>query len=78
MNCLEHATQYGIAYGVVALLRDLEKEFVIKDFGDLHYFLGTEVKKKKGETLDDARKICMHVTFFNVSTCKLSLVDAWG
>jgi histone deacetylase 1/2 len=28
-----------------ALLRDLEKDFALKDLGDLHYFLGMKVKK---------------------------------
>jgi histone deacetylase 1/2 len=30
-----------------ALLKDLEKEFALKDLGDLHYFLVIEVKKCK-------------------------------
>ena len=33
------------------LLRDLEKNFAIKDLGELHYFLGIEVKKAHGELL---------------------------
>jgi histone deacetylase 1/2 len=28
-----------------ALLKRLERDFAIKDLGDLHYFLGTEVKR---------------------------------
>lgn len=28
-----------------ALLKDLEKEFALKDLGDLHYFLEMEVKR---------------------------------
>jgi histone deacetylase 1/2 len=28
-----------------AMLKDLEKDFALKDFGDLHYFLGIEVKR---------------------------------
>ena len=30
---------------VSALLEDLERDFALKDLGDLHYFLGIEVKK---------------------------------
>jgi hypothetical protein len=30
---------------VDALLHDLGLDFALKDLGDLHYFLGTEVKK---------------------------------
>jgi histone deacetylase 1/2 len=36
---------------VNALLKDLEKDFAIKDLGALHYFLGIEVKRSKGELL---------------------------
>jgi histone deacetylase 1/2 len=36
---------------VNALLKDLEKDLAIKDLGALHYFLGIEVKRSKGELL---------------------------
>ncbi|CAD6227108.1 unnamed protein product [Miscanthus lutarioriparius] len=36
---------------VDALLQDLEKDFAIKDLGNLHYFLGIQVQRKKGELL---------------------------
>jgi hypothetical protein len=32
-------------YAITALLRDLNKNFAIKDLGGLHFFLGTKVKK---------------------------------
>jgi hypothetical protein len=31
---------------VSVLLKDLAAEFALKDLGDLHYFLGIQVKKK--------------------------------
>jgi histone deacetylase 1/2 len=30
-----------------ALLKALEREFALKDLGDLHYFLGIEVKRSR-------------------------------
>lgn len=39
------------AQAVTALLRSLEKEFALKDLGELHYFLGIEVKKASGNIL---------------------------
>lgn len=36
---------------VTTLLKGLEKEFALKDLGDLHYFLGIEVKKLGGGLL---------------------------
>lgn len=39
-----------------ALLRDLEKEFALKELGELHYFLGIEVKRtSEGLTLTQER-----------------------
>lgn len=39
-----------------ALLKDLEKEFALKDLGDLHYFLGIEVKRSAdGLVMSQAR-----------------------
>ena len=36
---------------VAALLGDLKQDFAFKDLGDLHYFLGIEVKQEKGGIL---------------------------
>ena len=32
---------------IIGLLKDLSADFSLKDLGDLHYFLGIEVKKHK-------------------------------
>jgi histone deacetylase 1/2 len=34
-----------------ALLKNLERDFALKDLGDLHYFLGIEVKRSEGDLL---------------------------
>jgi len=58
-----------------ALLWDLEKDFGNKDLGELHYFLGIQVQRKKGELLlpheQYASKILQRV---NMQLCKLGLV----
>jgi histone deacetylase 1/2 len=33
---------------MIALLKDLQGDFALNDLGDLHYFLGIEVKKHQG------------------------------
>jgi histone deacetylase 1/2 len=40
------------------LLRDLNKEFVLKDLGELHYFLGFEVKKLRDGITLAQEKVC--------------------
>jgi hypothetical protein len=42
---------------VDALLADLKTNFAIKDLGDLHYFLGIEVKKVD-DGIIDSREVC--------------------
>jgi hypothetical protein len=58
------------------LLCNLEKDFALKDLGELHYFLGIEVEKINGgillsqnkyvEDLLQRKRVCFHV-----SRCKL-------
>ena len=51
------------------LLRDLEKDFAIKDLGELHYFLGIEVKKAHGELLTQERYATDLLKRVNMSSC---------
>jgi hypothetical protein len=54
-----------------ALLSDLEKEFALKDLGDLHYFLGIEVKKvKDGLVLTQQRYASDILSRSGMSKCK--------
>jgi histone deacetylase 1/2 len=56
---------------VDALLRDLEKDFAIKDLGDLHYFLGIQVQKKRGELLLTQERHASHILKrVNMQLCK--------
>ena len=43
---------------VSALLRGFEKEFAIKDLGDLHYFVGIEVQRPKRRIVVDTGTVC--------------------
>ena len=54
---------------VTSLLRDLEKNFAIKDLGELHYFLGIEVKKAHGELLTQERYATDLLKRVNLSSC---------
>jgi hypothetical protein len=60
----EHATK--------ALLQDLQKEFALKDLGDLHCFLGIEVTKiKNGLLLTQEKYGSDLLQRVGMSNCKL-------
>lgn len=44
---------------MTTLFHDLEKEFAINDLGELHYFLGIEVKRAHGELLSHRKGMPM-------------------
>lgn len=46
---------------VSALLSDLRKDFALKDLGDLHYFLGIEVRQEKGNLLLSQEKYTQEI-----------------
>jgi histone deacetylase 1/2 len=53
------------------LLNDLQKEFALKDLGDLHYFLGIEVKKiRDGLLLSQQRYAADILARSGMSKCK--------
>lgn len=54
-----------------ALLKDLEKDFALKDLGDLHYFLGIEVKKNsQGLVLSQERYATEVLKRVGMAKCK--------
>jgi histone deacetylase 1/2 len=54
-----------------ALLRDLERDFALKDLGDLHYFLGIEVKRRPGRlVLTQERYATDVLQRVNMGSCK--------
>ena len=56
---------------VEALLQDLRKDFALKDLGQLHYFLGIEVKKvKSGILLTQEKYIEEILTRVGMKDCK--------
>jgi hypothetical protein len=59
------------AEAVTALLKDLKDSFALKDLGDLHYFLGIEVKRSRDSlvlTQEKYTRDLLHRT--NMSSCK--------
>jgi histone deacetylase 1/2 len=58
---------------VTALLHDLKKDFALKDPGDLHFFLGIEVKKEKNGILLSQSKYARDILArVGMSSCKPS------
>jgi len=55
-----------------ALLSDLQSDFALKDLGDLHYFLGIEVKKvKEGLVLTQQRYAADILAKSRMDKCKV-------
>jgi hypothetical protein len=56
---------------IKALLKDLEREFALKDLGDLHYFLGIEVKRNsEGMMLSQGKYAEDIIKRMGMSNCK--------
>jgi histone deacetylase 1/2 len=54
-----------------ALLKDLERDFALKDLGDLHYFLGIEVKRSRdGLVLSQGRYATDVIKRAGMAKCK--------
>jgi histone deacetylase 1/2 len=54
-----------------ALLSDMQKEFALKDLGNLHYFLGIEVKKLQNAlVLSQQRYATDILSRSGISKCK--------
>ena len=54
-----------------ALLKDLQHEFALKDLGDLHYFLGIQVKKtQEGLVLSQQKYVSDFLLRAGMSNCK--------
>lgn len=56
---------------VNALLQYLQKDFAIKDLGELHYFLGIQVQRKTGELLMTQERYATEILKrVNMQLCK--------
>uniref|UniRef100_A0A8R7RFB8 Reverse transcriptase Ty1/copia-type domain-containing protein n=1 Tax=Triticum urartu TaxID=4572 RepID=A0A8R7RFB8_TRIUA len=59
--------------GTTALLEDLRRDFALKDLGDLHYFLGIEVKRvKDGILLTQEKYVSDVLKRASMMNCKVS------
>jgi hypothetical protein len=59
---------------ISALLKDLEAEFALKDLGDLHYFLGIQLKKKgNGIVLSQEKYVTDLLERVGMKNCKPNL-----
>jgi hypothetical protein len=57
---------------VEALLKDLKNNFALKDLGDLHYFLGIQVKKERDDIVLSQEKYATElVERAGMKNCKL-------
>lgn len=57
---------------IVALLKDLEQDFALKDLGDLHYFLGLEVKRSSDHlVMNQVRYATKLVHRVGMQNCKV-------
>lgn len=62
-----------------AFLRDLEKEFALKDLGDLYYFLGIEVKRsREGLSLTHERYAADVIRRAGMHLSKLVSTPMWS
>ena len=58
---------------IAALLQDLKKDFALKDLGELHYFLGIEVKKEGSDIILSQNKYAQDIlTRVGMVNCKPS------
>jgi histone deacetylase 1/2 len=58
---------------IAALLQDLKQDFALKDLGELHYFLGIEVRKdKKGIVLSQEKYALDIISRVGMKNCKTS------
>uniref|UniRef100_A0A803N1T9 Reverse transcriptase Ty1/copia-type domain-containing protein n=1 Tax=Chenopodium quinoa TaxID=63459 RepID=A0A803N1T9_CHEQI len=61
---------------IVLFKKQLDKEFTIKDLGEMRYFLGLEVSNTcEGIILNQRKYVLDVLDFIGLSRCKLSLLQ---